>query len=722
MKPKTTSLPGAERPPHLEGLLQERETTIEFLQLVNESAGVRGLVQAAATFFQEQSGCEAVGIRLWDGQDYPYFEARGLPKAFVAAENQLCTRAAAGSPLQDSAGNPVLECMCGNVICGRFDPTQPFFTPKGSFWTNNTTALLASTTAAERQARTRNRCNGEGYQSVALIPLRAGEQRLGLLQLNDRRTGVFSREAIASWERLGDYLAIALAKCRAEEAHRESEQNYREIFNATNEAIFLHDAATGRILDVNEAMLRLYGYASKEEVLQGGLSSLRGDEPPYTEEEAQRRFRLAIEQGPQLFDWLGRKKNGERLWVEVSLRSSHIGGQGRILAVVRDITERKQAEEALQQQNRFIRSVLDNAPIGFAVHTIDDGALQYVNARFEDIYGVPRGTLASVKDFFEVVYADPAYREQMRHRVMSDIASGDAARMHWEDVAITTRAGEKKVVTAMNIPLLEQNLMVSTVTDVTYRKEAEAEIRRLNQTLEERVRERTAQLEAANQELESFSSSVSHDLRAPLRAVEGFVHILEEEHAGHLDAEGLRVLSVIRCEATRMGQLIDDLLAFSRMGRRSMHFSQIDIALLAHNVFEECAAQAPGRDLRFAAAPLPPALGDLAMIRQVLINLLSNAIKYTRPRAVAELAIGGRVEGKHNVYWVKDNGVGFDMKYAGKLFGIFQRLHSDAEFEGTGVGLALVQRIIHRHGGRVWAESKPTEGATFYFALANERD
>ncbi|MGA2402318.1 MAG: GAF domain-containing protein [Syntrophobacteraceae bacterium] len=198
----------------------ERETTVEFLRLVNQSTGKNDLVRAAAAFFQRQSGCEAVGIRLKEGDDYPYYEASGFPERFVLLENSLCARDAAGNIIRDSAGDPYIECMCGNVICGRVDPSKPFFSPDGSFWANSTTRLLAATSDADRQTRTRNRCNGEGYESVALIPLRLGAERLGLLQLNDRRPGMFSAETIALWERLGGYLSVALARSAADEKVR----------------------------------------------------------------------------------------------------------------------------------------------------------------------------------------------------------------------------------------------------------------------------------------------------------------------------------------------------------------------------------------------------------------------------------------------------------------------------------------------------------------------
>ena len=207
---------------------QERDLTIEFLRLVNENARTPDLIRAAMTFFQEQSGCEAVGIRLNEGDDFPYYEARGFPTEFLELENHLCARDGVGNVRRDAVGNAVLECMCGNVICGRVNPERPFFTAGGSFWANDTTRLLATTTDADRQARTRNRCNGEGYESVALVPLRVGRDRLGLLQLNDRRRGMFSPERVALWERLGAHLAVALARSRAEEALRDAERRLRE--------------------------------------------------------------------------------------------------------------------------------------------------------------------------------------------------------------------------------------------------------------------------------------------------------------------------------------------------------------------------------------------------------------------------------------------------------------------------------------------------------------
>ena len=249
------------------------------------------------------------------------------------------------------------------------------------------------------------------------------------------------------------------------------------------------------------------------------------------------------------------------------------------------------------------------------------------------------------------------------------------------------------------------------------RQQSEARERQLNDTLEQRVRERTARLESAKQELDAFAYSVSHDLRAPLRAVDGFARILEEEHASQLDVQGRRTLAVVRAEAGRMGRLIDDLLDFSRRARQEIRPSETDMTALVREAFDQVKGRTADREVEFQLGELPAARGDAALLRQVWVNLLDNALKYTRHRPRAQVWISGTRQGAENLYSIRDNGAGFDMKYAGKLFGVFQRLHRSEEFEGAGVGLALVQRIIRRHGGRVGAQAQVERGATFYFTL-----
>jgi light-regulated signal transduction histidine kinase (bacteriophytochrome) len=247
-------------------------------------------------------------------------------------------------------------------------------------------------------------------------------------------------------------------------------------------------------------------------------------------------------------------------------------------------------------------------------------------------------------------------------------------------------------------------------------QEQNKQIVSFNQKLETTIVERTKELEVTNKELEAFSYSVSHDLRSPLRSIDGYSRILLEDYGAKLDDEGKRILHVIMRNAIRMGQLIDDLLAFSRIGKQSLTKVNLNLESIVVSVVEEIKSLNV-KQVTVNLLPILPALGDSSMLKQVVTNLISNAVKYSLKKNDPTIEIGSYSDKKFNVYYIKDNGAGFDMRYYDKLFGVFQRLHNSNEFEGTGVGLALVQRIITKHGGKVWAEAKVDEGATFYFSL-----
>ena len=317
------------------------------------------------------------------------------------------------------------------------------------------------------------------------------------------------------------------------------------------------------------------------------------------------------------------------------------------------------------------------------------------------------------------------------------------------DPVKTVKKGKKRWIQSHMYPVKGENGEILNVImvheDITEHKRVEEALKKAQHELELHVMERTAelarvnvslndeiaerkrveeeitkyasQLEASNKELEAFTYSASHDLRAPLRAIDSFSKIVLEDYSDKLDTEGKRQLNIIRNNTEKMSQLIDDLLKFSRLGKHEIRLSEIDIQKLAEEVFKELKAATPERKLQLKMKKLPNSRGDKSMIREVYVNLLDNAIKFTRPRETAVIEVGGRVEDNKCIYYVKDNGVGFNMKHVDKLFGVFQRLHSTEEFEGTGVGLAIIQRIIHRHGGRVWAESEVNEGTTLYFTL-----
>jgi light-regulated signal transduction histidine kinase (bacteriophytochrome) len=275
------------------------------------------------------------------------------------------------------------------------------------------------------------------------------------------------------------------------------------------------------------------------------------------------------------------------------------------------------------------------------------------------------------------------------------------------------------------LPVLKRGVEIRRLrTENIELRETQAIIQRLNDELEQRVRARTRELEIANQQLalankdlESFSFSVSHDLRAPLRTMRGFCDIFLQEFGDGVPSEGRALLARMQEGGTRMSQLIEDLLAFARFSRQPLRKLPVSLADIARRIVKELTAKEE-RAIEIHVGDLPPAHGDASLLEQVLTNLLSNAFKFTRGRNPAIVEVGSRTQDGEIVYFVRDNGAGFDMKYADKLFGVFQRLHTTAQFEGTGVGLSIVQRIVQRHGGRIWAESAPDKGATFYFTLA----
>jgi PAS domain S-box-containing protein len=392
-----------------------------------------------------------------------------------------------------------------------------------------------------------------------------------------------------------------------------------------------------------------------------------------------------------------------------------IGSQG----VLFDATARKLAEVKARDSEARYRSLFNTLIEGFCtIEMIFDAAGKPVDYRFLEV--------------------NPAFEKQTglhgaQGKLMRDLAPNHEA--HWFEIygkiALTGESlhfeneakalGRYYDVHAYRIGEPANRKVAILFNDITERKLAEAEIKELNADLERRVAERTVQLEAANKELEAFSYSVSHDLRAPLRAVNGFAGIVLEDYGSLLPEEGKKYLTRIRNGGQQMGQLIDDLLAFSRLSRQPMSRYTVESSKLVKTVLDELKPQwEAGRQIDIRLGELPPCHGDPALLKQVWVNLISNAVKYTRGRKPAVVEISSLCEGDLTTYFVRDNGTGFDMQYAHKLFGVFQRLHRADEFEGTGVGLAIVQRVIHRHGGRVWAEAKPDQGAAFYFTLEAE--
>jgi PAS domain S-box-containing protein len=381
-----------------------------------------------------------------------------------------------------------------------------------------------------------------------------------------------------------------------------------------------------------------------------------------------------------------------------------------VFAAARDVTDRKRAQEELQRIEGEQRIILDSIP-AWVFYKDCENRFVRVNNAFSKVMGIPREQLEG-KSLYELYP-----KEQADAFLRDDLAVIESGKPKVNIVEPMTSGGSTLWALTDKIPYRDAQGkilgIIGFTVDITELKKAENKIKELN----ERLNENLKHLESTNKELESFAYSVSHDLRTPLRAIDGFSKKITDGYERNLDDEGKRLLGVIRENTRTMGKLIDDLLSFSRIGRQEIKKTKIEMKNIVTKAMKDLANDASGRKIELVVGDLPIIQGDRPLMSQAIVNLLSNAIKFTKNRAVANIEVSGRKEGDEIIYSVKDNGAGFDMKYVGKLFGVFQRLHTANEFEGTGVGLAIVQRIIHKHGGRVWAEGKVNEGATFYFAL-----
>lgn len=378
--------------------------------------------------------------------------------------------------------------------------------------------------------------------------------------------------------------------------------------------------------------------------------------------------------------------------------------------------ERRRAEEALHSSEERYRSLVELSPDALLV--VVDENLAFVNTAGMKLFGAAKPQELEARTIRDLV--PTADWRRFRQRVLK--VREDGKPVSFSEHRMQRLDGSSIAVEVAAAPLVFAGKAAAQVIvhDISEQKRAHEEIRRLNVDLEKRVAERTTALEAANKELEAFSYSVSHDLRAPLRHIEGFVEILVSTKAGALDEESQKHLGTISDSARQMGRLIDDLLAFSRTARAELKKTQLQLSDLAAACIRDLEPDTAGRQVEWAVPKLPQVYADPALLRQVLTNLLANALKYTRPRSVARIELGSRSDATEHVIFVRDNGVGFDPRYTEKLFGVFQRLHRAVDFEGTGIGLANVRRIITRHGGRAWAEGDIDKGATFYFSLPKE--
>ena len=588
--------------------------------------------------------------------------------------------------------------------------------------------LMDSSYAPWREEATRR-----GYASSIALPLTCNGSTLGALSLYSREPDPFSEDELDLLTDLADDVAIGICSLRlrkanadAEQALRQSEKQFRMLFENACDGIFITDAQ-GRYVDANVRGLEMLGRA-RHELLGRSIGDI------VTPQE-QARLPAALEEvrcgRPHIEEWEFRRGDGSILCGEIN---GQLLPDGRMIGILRDLTERKRTEEALRASEERYRLLFQNVQEGFYLaeplyegETCYDAVYLDVNPAFERIMGLPREQIIGkrAKELVPLIKSEwlEAFGKVARTgEPVSHQAYSETFKKHFEAFVFRPVPGKFAVL----------------VSDITPRKQFEQELTRMNAELERRVSARTEELAKTNRELEAFCYSVSHDLRAPLRSMDGFSQALLEDYGTRLDAEGQDFLRRIRANSQRMARLIDDLLQLSRLTRSQMQLRRVDLSALAQAAIADLRQTDPARDVDVRIAPGLTATGDPVLLRTALTNLLQNAWKFTgqRPDAVIEVGIvdGSQraEEGRQRtelrspapdfrppfpVFFVRDNGVGFDMRYADKLFTPFQRLHAMTDFPGTGIGLATVQRVLHRHGGRIWVEAAPGLGATFYFTV-----
>jgi PAS domain S-box-containing protein len=496
---------------------------------------------------------------------------------------------------------------------------------------------------------------------------------------------------------------------RVEHELAERERRYRAVFDNSLDSLYLLEVTDDghfRNLEINPALERSVGIPREQLIGKLQEETVSAE----TAEAVNAKYRHCVSVGHPVEEEVALDVPAGRRWYHSTLvpARDESGRVNRIVGITRDITERKLAERQLQ----LLSSALDTVAEVVLLLGADDPRFQYVNATAARVLGYTREELTGGMGLGDV---DPSWSPELWARFWP--ALREQRTMRFETNHRTRDGHEFPVeVTSSLFEFGGETFNLAICRDITERTRAAEAVRELNQLLEQRVVERTAQLEETNRELETFSYSVSHDLRAPLRAIHGYSQILVEEHADELGDEARRLLAKVVVNTARMSQLIDDLLAFSRVARADLARAPVDMTALARTAWTEVRAGDPDRRVDFVLGDLDRALGDEALLRQVWTNLLSNALKFSGGRPVARITVVSEVVGAEVEYRVQDDGAGFDMAYVDKLFGVFQRLHGE-EFPGTGIGLAIVKGIVSRHGGTVRAEGREAQGATFTFTL-----
>jgi PAS domain S-box-containing protein len=493
---------------------------------------------------------------------------------------------------------------------------------------------------------------------------------------------------------------------------KDREEIYSAIVNQANDSIALIDTITGEFIEFNEEIYKSLGY-TKEEFKGMKISDINSE---HSQDYIKNNIEFLISNGGGVFETKHRRKNGEIKEVRVSTKYIEIKNKGYFAVIISDITENKKIEKIIKDSESRLKEAQSLAKLGSWELDLKTNKLSWSDEIFH-IFEIDKNKFeASYEAFLNAIHPDDreivnqAYNDSIKNKtnysIVHKLLMKDGSIKHVQEIGHTEYDFE-------GMP----SISMGTVQDITDRVKIEEEIKLLNQNLEEKVKERTEQLEQTNKDLESFTYSVSHDLRSPLRHIDGFTKLLKNSIKNPTE-DSVRYFDKIIQSANKMSGMIDDLLKFSRLGRKVLEKSNVDLNILVNQVIEQYKIDFGDRKIEFIVGNLPTIRGDIGLLQVVFENLISNAIKFTSKKDFAVIEINTCNQNNRNcTVYIKDNGAGFDMAYVDKLFGVFQRLHTESEFSGTGIGLANIKQIIQKHGGKIYAEGEIDKGATFYLSL-----
>jgi PAS domain S-box-containing protein len=695
------------------------------LRLVNASRSTGDLLRSAASFFQAHSACEAVAIRLRKGEDYPYYEARGFSPEFLLAENSLCVRDSDGNVLRDSTGNVVLECLCGTVVSGRLGGFASSFTANGSFWTNSTTELLASC-GGKVPPGLRGCCPANGYESVALVPLCTGNQRLGLLQLNDKRAGRFSPEIIARWERLAAHLSMALAKFVSEEAlHREKAFSDATV-NSIPGLFYVLDRQ-GRFMHCNRAFEELTGLSARQRRGKDALLAIFEDDRELVASKIQEVFqkgqaaveaRLLARDETRHFFLTGRRMDVDNTFflVGVGIDITDHKSTEQHLQAARDEADQR-AQEATEGR-QMLDALMQHLPEGITIVDMPDLRIKMVSRYGQELYGPQEGmTVEEAANQWRVYCNDGVTpRATVDLPVCRAVYRGEIVRNE-EQVRVNSK-GQKLSFLCNAAPIRDSAGKITggvvAWRDITERKLAEEELRQAKDAAE-----------AANLAKSEFLANISHELRTPMTAILGYAELL----AGHKvpEEKNGKCLEAIQRNGSVLLRLIDDILDLSKIEAGKMTIDPIDVS--PWRIVEEVLsltgirAEEKGLDLHVDYQyPLPEIIKtDPVRLRQILVNLVGNAIKFTEQGSVR---IAVSCSDLHETslrlqFAVRDTGIGISPERIEDLFQPFIQVDSSVtrRLGGSGLGLAISRRLAMLLGGQVEVVSQLGRGSTFTLTI-----